>query len=287
MPGPDVSSELVLPADLVADVSSWGDAWVDHAGDPRLSKLDFAWMAGLSKYGYWNVMPGGPLEKLEHPRFESMPIPNFLTLQTWVKLRLLAAREKGDFAAASAEVRQVARLCHSTELLIGAMVGINLLKAERRAYDAAVAAKADVRNWPMPYESEWLEDLRAVEWAGAGYVSVQLPEDVYEKARSVKAGRCAGLSEAAIYVLVRKRLDVDVPAWLAAELEKPEPPCRLELARWYLANGISPFEGTGPDAPSRTERIGIRLFPNTAIGLVESVATPEFFAKLEARPKAP
>ncbi len=282
-PRRSASQELALPDALADAVKKWSDDWVDHAGEVDFSRLDLSWMAGLSRFGRWNVIPGGPLEEIDRPRFESLPIPNFLHLLTWAKLRLLAARARGDSAAASAEVRQLAYLCHSTELLIGAMVGNAILRAERRAYDAAAEARQDLKGWPAPHEIAWLDDARAVQWAGAGYVAVFVPEDLYERARTVKVGRCTGLGEAALPVLVRRRLGLGVPPWLERELDRPDPPCRLDVARWFLAKGVSPLETGADSALSRTERLGVRLFPATTVRLLESIATPEWFAKLESR----
>src|SRR5439155_15670570 len=128
--------DLALPATLHSKLSSWGEAWVEHADEPELAALDFGWMKQLSKFGYWNLYTDSPLARLSRPRFLAMPAPSFLDLIGWAKLRLLRAARDGDWAQASAEVRQLAWLAFSTEVSSGGWIGFAILKTERTAWEA-------------------------------------------------------------------------------------------------------------------------------------------------------
>jgi len=271
-------SELTLPDGLADRLREWGDTWTEHAADIDWSSLDFAWMRAVADYGFWSILPGGPLEHLEHPRFGSMPLPSFIALQTWAKLRLLAARQKGDHGIASRELRQVAWLCHSTELLIGSMVAVAILGLERRAYVSALAGKVEVGAW-KPFDEEWIADARAVGFAAPGFANPMIGDALVERARVVKAARCSGLTEMMWLISMRHKLGVPVAPALEREIADPNPPCRLDVMHWYLNKGGTPSETDD----SALVRLGGWLFPATTDGQLESIAAPYWFKKLEER----
>ena len=254
--------ELALPGDLAERVGQWGDQWTARADEPALDKLDFGWMARLDGYGHWNLIPGGPLEHLAHPNALSMPLPDPRALLTWAKLRLLVSKRRGDGALASREVRHLAWLCHSTEVLVLSIVAQALLRFDRRAQLALQGP------W-TPYDEAWLERAKAVLWAAPGYASPLLRDDLFERARSVRAGRCAALGEAATAALLRRKAGIPLPPGLEREFAAPAP-CRLEVARALLERGDSLLEYSEALGMSTAERLVTRLFPKTAERYVET-----------------
>ena len=74
-------------------------------------------------------------------------MPSFPHLVGWAKLRMLKGLRDGNPAAAGAELRELARLLLSTETVLGAVVSGPVLRAERRAYEHALAAGMAVGEW--------------------------------------------------------------------------------------------------------------------------------------------
>lgn len=274
VPGTD-GRELALAESDQARVREWKEHWVEHADDPLVGSLDFTWMRGLSKYGRWNLVPGSPLEKLERRDLLKIPMPYFVDLITWSKLRLLRALKSGDYAAASAEVRQLAWLCYSSETLLGSMVALSILRAERTAHDAAERASADLQGWTA-YDEAWLTAARHTLFAGLVYTNLALPDALQMRARAARAPRCAGLVEVTWVAQMRKDAGKPLPPWYEAEFAHPQPPCRLDFARWLAASSAKPLSaqdlqqiGAADRELSPAEVALLRFFPDASLELLE------------------
>jgi hypothetical protein len=286
--------ELSLPEPVRKQVKDWDKRWTEHADDPVLQTLDFGWMRELSKYGHWNLVPGGPLEQVEDRYLETLPVPYYLDLITWAKLRFLRAHKTGDFVQASAEIRQLAWLSYSTELLLGAVVATAILSVERAAHEAEVAARSDVTGW-TPYEAEWTSNLRSVVTAANAYTYPKLPERLVGPVGANAAVRCAAMTEMAGLLQLRQSIDVPPPDWISRELGHPPPPCRYELLRWlvdpqapaatrtHAREQLRPVEGT-----ELWLRLTFKLIPGVSLDTLEAFALSEIGIKeLEKLPAAP
>lgn len=269
---PPAHSELTLPSDLEAMLDDAAEpptskkGWFDHQDDFDTSKLDFGWLQRLQHYGYWDILSSSPLNSAEGLDFASMPLPYYLSLMHWVKLRWVEARRRGDWSEASAETRHLAWLCYSSNLLLGAMTAMAILKIERRAYEVALAEGRDLGDWHA-YSDDWVEQAKAVVWAAFSYASPLLGAEVAD-ARKVTAGRCAGLTENSAVVRWRQLAGIDVPAGLLAEYRAPSAPCRLELASRILSTGApAPLL----DNANVFESLVVRLMPHVSVIYVESV----------------
>jgi hypothetical protein len=130
---------LHLPEALRQRVASYGPAWPVSITDADLAGLDFSWMAQLQSFDHWNLMAEGPLREYRLADFYNAPIPNFVELYLWTKLRIARAVRTGDFAQASAEIHQLVALLRSTQLVIADMVSVQLLNIERTGLLAAGA----------------------------------------------------------------------------------------------------------------------------------------------------
>ncbi len=186
---------LHLPEPLRARLKSYGPLWPTDIRDDDLVGLDFSWMSELQQYDYWNLLAEGPLRDSRDADFYSAPIPNFVELQAWTKLRLARAMRVGDFEAASADIHQLVALLHSTGLLIADMVTVALLNLERAGLEAAAAAGMSVPAG-LSYGADDMGHARHVARAGMYFFLPGVSEKVMRKALECSPQwRCSALME--------------------------------------------------------------------------------------------
>jgi hypothetical protein len=101
----DPPGRLHLSDELRKRIGSYGQDWPAKITDRDLAGLDFAWMQALAQYDHWTLLGAGRLRNLPGNDFFNEPIPNYLSLQLWSKLRYALALRRGDLLAASADVR--------------------------------------------------------------------------------------------------------------------------------------------------------------------------------------
>src|SRR5205085_2122107 len=77
---------------------------------------------------HWSLFGAGRLREQPVEKFFDLPIPNYSSLQFWSKLRLAAAFRRGDFAQASADVRHLADLIRTQDILISEMISVALYR---------------------------------------------------------------------------------------------------------------------------------------------------------------
>jgi hypothetical protein len=221
-----------------------------------MRKGDLSILEKLMAYDHWEVSsPGGRYAEYlaldDHPFLPDSPIPNFVGLQTLVRLRLavgLAAGTRDEMLTALREVRHLARLCESTEGLVPSMVAISLLAVEGRAAKMAVAREIiSVDDW-TPISDPVKQALRR---AAFGMVVVASgwthPQDAAAQLDALGIplfGQCAGLSEAVVQHHLMFPFWNTVPgelgfAFLGAPLEaklSQASECRLPVARDVMAH---------------------------------------------------
>lgn len=228
--GVDGGGTTDVPEPLVDQLRSWGGEFARHAGDAGESDVDVKWLSQLAQYGYWDIEPiGGPLDG--HP-FEplSEPLPNFVDLGPLAKVRLMQGLTTGTHVMAGAEVRELARLCFTSENLIGEMVGVMLLNLERQAHQEAVRRGLDVTGWAPVSEEDALK-LKRLLWATKGPHSPLATGQL--AATEVRVGRCSSLREGMAMAHFGRRFSEGLiperyAAWTAA-LAKND--CRLRRLR--------------------------------------------------------
>lgn len=147
-------------------------------------------------------------------------------------------------------MRELARLCLTTENLIGAMVGVALLLIEARAHEAAVAQGLDVTGW-RPVDEARRQSLTRVYWAAN--VPWNLLSDgraaSFASSPAMPIGRCVALREAlGLAQFARPWAETLLPERYAALTKAlTEHPCRLRRARAAWASndpsGQMPSEG--------------------------------------------
>ena len=179
---------LHLPKSLTDRMAS--RAWVtfkpvDYAG------LDFTWMTELLEFDTWSMSKTGPLRDLKITNFYEAPIPNFVSLQQWSKLRLVKGIAENDLARASLEVRHLADLCGSTTILIGEMIRAAILGIERSLYEGL--------GQPVPKALPTADEalaFRRTTFASMYFLYPGVPKSVREKAIACSASRCSAITEA-------------------------------------------------------------------------------------------
>ncbi len=197
----------------------------DYAG------LDFGWLSDLLGYDTWSMSATGPLRDLKDTTFIEAPIPNFVSLQHWAKLRLLKGAKEGELEQASVEVRHLADLCAATGILIGEMIRAAMYGIERTFYEHMGLPKPS----RLPSADE-TQAYRRTTYAGMYFLMPGVSKAVRERAIACSAARCPainealGVSAAARDALPEARESLD---WLLAQS-----PCDAVLAE-RIANSPS------------------------------------------------
>jgi hypothetical protein len=234
-PAMPADSPLQLPAAL-AESMEW-DTLV--ASEVDVSTLDFDWMRQLQGFDRWDIMKNTPRPRPEPFTFMTAPMPNYLALQTWAKLRLLHGVRTGQPLEAARDVRHLAWLAYRSDTQLGAMIASALLGIERKAH---ASMEAPPPGW-RPMSAEQVERMRAVFWASMSFSSVAAPTDVARKARHCGSGitRCTGLTEASIFGKYLKPIAEDSYrlAYDALEQELASTPCPTSAARTIWEHGAT------------------------------------------------
>lgn len=111
--------------------------WVTQLNANDWAGLDFGWLTELQGFDVWSLTADGPLKNRDAFDFFEAPIPNYITLQSWAKLRLAKGLAENDVPRASIEVRHLADLIASNGTLVSEMIRLTLLNFLRLAWDAA------------------------------------------------------------------------------------------------------------------------------------------------------
>jgi hypothetical protein len=122
-------TKLTVPTETAEKLKSLGPDYYKKANEIDLKSIDFGWLKELQQYDFWNTEDNSPLAYLEKFDFTQNPIPNFVSLIAWAKLRLVKGVQERNVKSAIDETVHLGRLLHSTETLIGAVSSIAVLKA--------------------------------------------------------------------------------------------------------------------------------------------------------------
>lgn len=186
---------LRLSEPLRQRLGTYGAKWPTKITAYDLEGLDFTWMSALQQFDHWNVLRDVPSEYPEAYSFFDVPIPNFVTLIHWTKLRFAHALQTGELAPASAEVRHLAMLLRTTGLVIADMVAMKLLDLEREAHAAAAAAGMNVTQW-QPWPKEALDRYRKLARSSSRFLLPGVEPAVMKKALDCNPiARCSAVYE--------------------------------------------------------------------------------------------
>ena len=187
---------LHLTDELRAHLLAGFPDWSQRISDGDLAGLDFGWMKQLSAYDHWSLLAAGRLKDFAPTDFFTTPIPNYVSLMQWAKLRFALARRRGDHANASVEVRHLADLIRSQNLLISEAVAVAMYKIDGSARGGAVAAGGDVSGWPT-VDTVGLDTDRSEAFAAMYFTYPGVKPETLRKAVACMPAPCAALGEGA------------------------------------------------------------------------------------------
>jgi hypothetical protein len=223
-----------IPAELAAKVKALDKDWASHFDGLDLKAVDTGWMAELSKLGFWDLEGSG--SALAGKPYMALvdDAPRFVDAIVFGKLRMIRGLQSGDAREAAKETRELARLCASTESLVGLATAGALLRVERRAQEAAGELGQPVEGW-TPVSADDASALQRLVWAAPAPYSMlatgALPS-------GPTFGRCMGLAEGLRSALYMRRFaEREFPdhyAALTAALAQEQ--CRLRRARQAWAD---------------------------------------------------
>ncbi len=186
---------LHLPDELRARINSYASDWT-RIPYQELAGLDFSWMAALGQFDHWSLLGAGRLRDVPVGNIFRDPIPNYVSLMLWSKLRFALALRQGDLTIASAEVRHLADLIRSQGILLGEMIAVALYKMDARARELASAAGADVTGWGE-LEVDQLERYRQTTFASIFFTFPGVRRETVNKALGCMLSPCVALAEGA------------------------------------------------------------------------------------------
>lgn len=275
-----------LPAAVIAGLNDAGADW--PASNLDVSEVDLSFFASLGDAGFWDLeAPGSPLHGTPYAGMED-PTPAHRDVTALAKTRLLRGLATNQMRPALDEVHELARLCLTTETLIGSMVAVGLLEMERKAAAEATARGLDLGGFPVPTEEDRLSLKRAL-WAAPHATSILSPAEPLDPVFPL-VGRCAALSELAVPLYIRPFASTVLAERYAALTKMlDESDCRLRRLRraWATTGeGELPLSGdafcksagTSGGVVCDAPEFAVRLpFVRPAIGAVlASTATPDW-----------
>ncbi|MFT3840826.1 MAG: hypothetical protein QM723_27805 [Myxococcaceae bacterium] len=185
---------LHLPEPLRKHIRTAGADWPTALSADDLAGLDFSWLRELQQYDTWSVASFGPLRDDRPLAFASSPIPNYVSLMEWAKLRFVRAFVDGDLASADAEVRHLAALIESQGIVIADAIAVAVMRIDAQARAAAVAAGRDFGSWAQVDDGE-AASYRRVSLSGPYFFAPGVSEAVVKKAHGCLANPCSALAE--------------------------------------------------------------------------------------------
>lgn len=238
---------------LLDRLATYRDKWTDHTDDAELLAVDTSWLKALEAYDHWDVDANGPA--VDPTRYASWdkPLPGVAVFLPAAKVHLMRGLRDGDARTAAREVRHAARLLHSTESDIAAIIAVNLLDLERVAYEKQKTTTASVEGWSV-VDKETSARLRRVAVTYPALAEVYAPSELSAKAFQQSKptwARCAALNLGVSHALMtRAMLQTEMsPRYeqLAGLLAATKGDCRLRALRTAWAkhpNAYGAFTGS-------------------------------------------
>ncbi|MEW5742136.1 MAG: hypothetical protein AB1938_24690 [Myxococcota bacterium] len=205
---PVTDGGVTLPAGTLRSPQAVKDAlkkaapdFLDALSDEELASIDTSSLARAHDFDHWELTgPSGAWQAASPLTAADAPYPRFLELISLSKVHLAKASRAGTLAEAAKDVRQVAKLCLSTETLLGAMVGLALLGVEERAHAWALAHAVEAPGW-APVDAATVGRARAVLRLSPAFFGPMANEATFARALScARVSRCVGLTETASFM---------------------------------------------------------------------------------------
>lgn len=240
---------LTVPEDLRAaltDGAFFLDADLADAGlEDALGAVDTSMLSRVHEFDHWELTgAGSPLTPAASWTAGLAPYPRYIQLVAGAKVHLVKGARAGALPQAAKDVRQLARLCLSSESLLGALVGLAIVEDEREAHEWAVAHGVDVGDW-TPVDAGRLERAKALLRMASVFLGPAADEATFGRALAcAEVSRCIGLSET---VTLGGGLVPVLPEPAASRMKAalgvvstPGKGCSFATARYFAGRPISP-----------------------------------------------
>ncbi len=187
---------LALPRPLRARFVEYQQDWLTRITDADLAGLDFSWMAALAQFDHWSLSgdprylrppPGNPY---------AQPVPDYLELLYWAKLRYAAAARAGDWSAAYAQVNQLATLIRSQQILLAQVFANMMLALGEKARPLALQSGADI-SADIPVDVDQLLSLSRLDRASLYFTYPGVSDETMTRALRCAPAPCLALLEGA------------------------------------------------------------------------------------------
>ncbi|MCM2279147.1 MAG: permease prefix domain 1-containing protein [Oligoflexia bacterium] len=194
----DSAASLAIPEALRRKLQS--PDWLEATADS--SAFETAWLGELSGFDHWDLFRSGPLktylEQNPDAAFWILPVPDYAVLRDWAKIRLLKGIHDGNVLPALREVRHLARLVYSNELLVSDMIAVSMLRDEAAAYRSAVSKRLlSASDW-KPLSEEFLIRAKRALWGHKHFLNLWADPDLMKRlfdGRTATVGMCSAFSE--------------------------------------------------------------------------------------------
>lgn len=243
---PDAVRTALTGASNFMDVDT-ADAGVDDA----LAAVDTSVLSRAHEFDHWELTgAGSPLTPSATWTAGDAPLPQFIQLIAAAKVHLVQGARAGTLREAAKDVRQLARLCLTSESLLGAMVGLALAGQERRAHEWAVAHGVDVGDW-TPVDAARVERAKAVMKVASVLLGPTADEATFGRALAcAEVSRCVGLSEVVTFSggmvpLLPEPAASRMKAALGV-VSTPGKGCSFATARYFAGRPLAPKLMTVP-----------------------------------------
>lgn len=260
---PVPAGALVVPQP-VKDALGASKAFMDALDDALAASMDTSALSRAHDYDHWELTGAlSPLAPGASWNAADAPLPNFMLLLQAAKVHLARGGRAGSLKDAARDVRQLARLCLTTESLLGAMVGVALLSVERDAHAWALAHGADTSDW-TPVDADTTAQAKAVLRLASVFFGPAANEATFARALAcAQASRCVGLTEAVTLVgALAPKLPEPSASRVKAALGVVSTPghgCSFATARYFAARPLTDELAEAPTWMPLTDVYGILL----------------------------
>lgn len=192
---PPIEGTLHVPASITQLLNA--DGWEEKIADLDLSGLEPRWLSELLPYDYWELTTAGPPSKLGPGADFGAALPLYPFFVHWTKLRFARAFRFGDFLEASREVRHLANLLSTQNVVLAQVIAAVLLKVEERAFLVATRRGLSVPGWAPAGTAEDLDRLRRIDRVSYAFFLPGVSEKVMARALDCAPARCTAITEGA------------------------------------------------------------------------------------------
>lgn len=192
---PPIEGTLHVPASITQLLTA--DGWEERIADLDLSGLEPRWLSELLPYDHWELTTAGPPSKLAPGADFGGALPLYTFFVHWTKLRFARAFRFGDFLEASREVRHLANLLSTQNVVLAQVIAAILLKVEERAFLVATRRGLSVPGWAPAGTAEDLDRLRRIDRVSYAFFLPGVSEKVMARALDCAPARCTAITEGA------------------------------------------------------------------------------------------